>query len=60
MEVLLFLVVGIGLYLFSDWLLNRIEIRYGDRFEHRSLFFFAIFLSLTVLVFAGLRRWLGI
>jgi len=24
------------------------------------LFFFAIFLSLTVLVFAGLRRWLGI
>jgi len=41
-------IAGIVLYLGSDWILNRIEISRGKRFEHRSVIFFAIILVLAV------------
>jgi len=41
-------IAGITLYLVSDWILNRIEISRGKRFEHRSVIFFAIILVLAV------------
>ena len=41
-------IAGIVLYLGSDWILNRIEISRGSRFENRSLIFFAIILVLAV------------
>jgi hypothetical protein len=56
MEMILFTVVGIALYLVSDRILNSLELRAGRRFEYRSLIFFAILLALAVLTFAALRR----
>ena len=40
MEMILFTVVAIILYVVSDWILNQIEIKQGARFENRSLIFF--------------------
>ena len=51
MEMIYYTVTAVLLYLVSDWILNRIEIRRGARFEHRSLIFFAIILVLAVAVF---------
>jgi hypothetical protein len=51
MEIVWFTLVGIGLYLFADWLLDRIESARGKRFEYRSIIFFVIILSLAVLTF---------
>jgi hypothetical protein len=51
MEMIYYTVTAVLLYLVSDWILNRIEIRRGERFEHRSLIFFAIILVLAVAVF---------
>lgn len=51
MEIVYFTLVGIGLYFFSDWLLDRIEAARGKRFENRSVVFFAIILVLAVASF---------
>ncbi|HFC53841.1 MAG TPA: hypothetical protein ENJ43_05365 [Gammaproteobacteria bacterium] len=51
MEIVYFTIAGIFLYLFSDWLLDRIEMRFGRRFEHRSLIFFVIILVLSMGLF---------
>lgn len=56
MEMVLFLTVGIGLYLGADWLLNRIEMARGARLEHRTLVFFGILLSLALIMFMVLER----
>lgn len=56
MEMVLFLTVGIGLYLGADWLLDRIEMARGARLEHRTLVFFGILLSLALIVFTVLER----
>ncbi|HSS64424.1 MAG TPA: hypothetical protein VLS27_08310 [Gammaproteobacteria bacterium] len=58
MDVVYFTLAGIALYLLSDWLLQRIEIRVGRRLEHRSLIFFGIILFLALGSFS-LIRWLG-
>lgn len=57
MEALYFLVVAIVLYFVSDWILERIEIASGRRFEQRSLIFFAILATLAIGSFAVIR-WL--
>ncbi len=41
-ELIAFTLVGIALYFFSDWLLDRIEQARGARLANRSLVFFAI------------------
>jgi len=41
-------IAGITLYLVSDWILNRIEISRGKRFEYRSIIFFAIIMVLAL------------
>ena len=56
MQMILFTVAGIVLYLVSDRLLNAFEVRAGRRFEYRSLIFFAILLVLAVVTFAVLQR----
>jgi MFS family permease len=48
MEIVYFTLAGIALYLFADWLLDRIEQARGRRFEQRALVFFAILLALAV------------
>jgi len=59
MSAIWFTLVAIILYLFSDWVLNRFEVAAGRRFEHRSLIFFAILLSLALITFSVIQRQLG-
>ena len=59
MEAITFTLVAIVLYLFSDWLLGRIEIAIGKRLEHRSLIFFAILLTLALTSFWAIRQYTG-
>jgi len=51
MEFVYYTIAGIALYLGSDWILNRIEISRGKRFEHRTGIFFVIILVLAVVTF---------
>ncbi len=55
MEMIYFTLAGLGLYFVSDWILNQIEIRRGERFEQRSLIFFGIILVLALITFRLIR-----
>ena len=48
MAYLYFTVAAVLLYLFSDWILNKIEERVGKRLEYRSVIFFAIITVLAL------------
>ena len=48
MAYVYYTLIGISLYLASDWLLDRIENAYGSRFQYRSLIFLVIILVLAV------------
>jgi len=56
MQILLFTVLAIALYLAADRLLGVLESRAGRRFEYRSAYFFLILLVLAVTAFALVRR----
>ena len=58
MEALYYTAAAVVLYLVSDWILQRVEIHFGRRFEHRTVIFFFILLGLAVLTFALIRRFL--
>jgi hypothetical protein len=47
------------LYVAADWILKRMETAAGKRFEHRSLIFFAILLTMAVTSFAIIRNLTG-
>lgn len=54
LEVIYYTMVAAGLYFISDWLLDRIEISRGERFQNRgvrSLVFFVIILVLAFITF---------
>lgn len=59
MDIIYFTVAAILLYLVSDRLLGMAEIRAGRRFEHRSLIFFAILLTLALATFSLIRQLTG-
>ncbi|MCG8370383.1 MAG: hypothetical protein MJA32_07730 [Proteobacteria bacterium] len=52
MRIVYFTLVAALLYLFSDWVLQRVEVAAGRRFEHRSLIFFGILLTLALTTFS--------
>ena len=52
MAYLYFTVTAVLLYLFSDWLLNKIEQRVGKRLEYRSVVFFVIITVLALSAFS--------
>jgi hypothetical protein len=56
MQIVLFTVLAVVLYLVSDRLLVALETRAGRRFEYRSLIFFAILLALAVVTFTVVQR----
>ena len=56
MAAIYFTLAGIALYLAADWLLERIEVRRGERLEHRTLVFFGILLGLALVTFPLLQR----
>jgi len=59
MEILYFTVAAMILYVAADWILKRVETAAGKRFEHRSLIFFAILLTMAVASFAIIRNLTG-
>jgi MFS family permease len=59
LEIVYFTVVAALLYLLSGWLLDRIEIAVGRRFEYRSVLFFGILLVLAMISFYLIRLYTG-
>jgi len=51
MEMIYFTIIAIFLYFASDWILNTIEFKIGNRLENRSMIFFAIILVLSMSTF---------
>jgi hypothetical protein len=51
--------VAAALYLLSQWILDRIEISAGRRFEYRSVLFFGILLVLAMISFYLIRLYTG-
>lgn len=58
-EGVYFTVTGILLYLVADRLVVLIERRAGRVLEHRTLLFFALLLTLALVSFAVIRRFLA-
>lgn len=56
MEAVYYTVAAVILYFVSDWILQRAEIYYGRRFEHRTLIFFFILFGLALTTFSLVRR----
>lgn len=59
MQILYFTLVAALLYLFSNWVVERLEIAAGRRFEYRSLLFFGILLALALTSFYLIRTYTG-
>ena len=59
MSAIYFTVVGIVLYLISDWLLQLAEAQTGRRFEYRTLIFFVILLTLALITFSFIQKLTG-
>ena len=55
MEIVIFTLNAIFVYLFSDWIIRKIEERRGTVLKYRQLVFFAIFLMLVMLTFQFLK-----
>ena len=56
MQIVLFTLLAVVLYLVADSALNALERRAGRRFDNRSVIFFAILLALAVVSFAVVQR----
>ena len=54
-ELLLFTLVAIVIYLVSDWIVRMIEARRGAALKQRQVIFFAVFLVLALISFRVLR-----
>ena len=59
MQYVYFTLVAALLYLASAWIVDRIEIAAGKRFEYRSLLFFGILLTLALITFGLIRSYTG-
>ena len=59
MAYIYYTVAAVLLYLFSDWILNKIEQRLGKRLEYRSVVFFVIIMVLAVSSFEMIDRITG-
>jgi hypothetical protein len=59
MSIVYFTLAAVALYLFSDWILERVEVTVGRRFQHRSLFFLGILLTLSMTSFALISHLTG-
>jgi hypothetical protein len=59
MTTVYFTLAAIVLYIAADRLLDLLERRAGHRFENRTLVFFGLLLSLSLVTFAMVRRFVG-
>ena len=55
MEILIFTLNAIVVYLFSDWLVRLIEKQRGEALKQRQAIFFVIFLTLALTSFQILK-----
>ncbi len=55
-QILLYTITAIVLYVVSDWILLKLEQYRGKPFASRNMIFFAIILVLSLLAFEGLQR----
>ena len=55
MEIVLFTLNAIVIYLLSDWIIRLIEARRGEALKNRQIVFFVIFLSLALVTFQALQ-----
>ncbi len=56
LQILVFTITAILLYVFSDWLLGKMEQIRGKPFAARSMVFLIIILLLSVVTFEGLQK----
>ncbi|NCF71860.1 MAG: hypothetical protein GWP67_00020 [Gammaproteobacteria bacterium] len=55
MEIIVFTLNAILIYLFADWVIRAIEKKKGEVLKHRQVVFFVVFLSLALISFNVLR-----
>lgn len=55
LEIIVYTLMGIGLYFVSDWILDRLEVSRGERFKNRNIIFFLIIMTLAFLSFSLTR-----
>ena len=56
MQILLFTIVAVGLYFFTDWILRLIEHYRGTPLPNRNLVFFAIIFIAALVSFQIIQR----
>ncbi len=56
MDILIFTLNAIVIYLVSDWIIRKIEKKRGEALKQRQVAFFFIFLTLALVTSALLRR----
>jgi hypothetical protein len=56
MAAVYYTITGVVLYLLADRILRVVEARAGRIFEHRTLIFFVLLLSMALVTFAVIRR----
>ncbi len=59
MEIVVFTLNAIVIYLLSDWIVRMIERRRGEVLKQRQVVFFAVFLVLVILSFSILKKLFG-
>mgnify|MGYP001554473186 CR=1 FL=1 len=59
MSIVYFTLTAVILDLFSDWVLERVEVTVGRRFQHRSVVFFCILSTLAMTTFALISHLTG-
>jgi len=55
MEIVIFTLNGIFVYLFSDWIIRKLEEKRGAALKNRQVVFFVVFLVLVMLTFQMLK-----
>jgi hypothetical protein len=55
MEIIVFTLNAILVYLLADWIIRVIERKKGEVLKYRQVIFFAVFLSLALISFNVLR-----
>ena len=59
MEILLFTLNAIVIYLLADWIIRAIEKKKGEVLKNRQAIFFVVFLSLALISFNALKTLLA-
>ena len=59
MSIVYFTLTAVVLYLLSDWILERVEVTVGRRFQYRSFVFFSILLTLAMTSFVLISHLTG-